>query len=64
MKLTYFVDKSGRHRWRLRAANGEIVASSSEGFTSKTDMLVNIELTANGLKENRDQWWDALHDRD
>lgn len=64
MKLTYFVDKSGRHRWRLRARNGEIVASSSEGFSSKTDMLVNIELTVNGLMETRDQWWNTLHDRD
>lgn len=56
MKLTYFVDKSAKHRWRLRAANGEIVASSSEGFSSKTDMLVNIQLTAEGLRNTRDKW--------
>ncbi|NMC59347.1 MAG: DUF1508 domain-containing protein [Candidatus Methanofastidiosa archaeon] len=32
-KFTFFVDRAGYHRWRLVAANGEIVAAS-EGYTS------------------------------
>lgn len=61
MKLTYFRDKALKHRWRLRAANGEIVAGSTEGFSNKIDMLVNIELTANGLRDTMDQWYKDLH---
>ncbi len=60
MKLTYFKDKAGKWRWRLRAANGEIVASSSEGFSNKADMLVNIELTANGLHDTMRQWLEDM----
>lgn len=56
MKLTYFTDKAGRWRWRLRAKNNEIVASSSEGFSNKLDMIANIQLTAEGLREARAQW--------
>lgn len=61
MKLTYFRDKAQKHRWRIRAANGEIIDSSSEGFNNRIDMLVNIELTANALSETRNQWWHDLH---
>lgn len=56
MKLTFWIDKGGRRRWRLRAANGEIVAASSEGFSSEIAMLQNIQLTVSGLTENAGQW--------
>lgn len=64
MRLTYFKDKSNQHRWRIRANNGEIVASSSEGFSTKHDMLTNVELTANLLAETYDQWHGDLHGGD
>lgn len=32
MTLQIYQDKSGEHRWRLRAANGRIMADSGEGF--------------------------------
>lgn len=35
-KFQLFVDVNGLHRWRLRAANGEIVAQS-EAYRSKRD---------------------------
>jgi large subunit ribosomal protein L21 len=34
-----FEDKSGQWRWRLRAANGELVAMSEQGFASKASVV-------------------------
>lgn len=33
-----YPDKSGDWRWRLRAANGRIVADSAEGYASKRNV--------------------------
>ena len=30
-----FQDRADEYRWRLRAANGQIIATSGEGYTSK-----------------------------
>ncbi len=30
-----YEDKGGEWRWRLRAVNGQIIATSGEGYTSK-----------------------------
>lgn len=35
-KFVIFKDKDGKYRWRLQAANGEIVAQS-EAYRSKRD---------------------------
>lgn len=56
MKLTFWIDKAGRRRWRLRAGNGEVVAASTEGFSSEIAMLKNIQLTVSGLTECAGQW--------
>lgn len=32
--ITYW-DRRGEYRWRLKAANGKIVADSGEGYSSK-----------------------------
>lgn len=32
--LEFYADAQGEHRWRLKHSNGEIVAASSEGFSS------------------------------
>jgi uncharacterized protein YegP (UPF0339 family) len=30
-----YKDKAGEHRWRLKHSNGNILATSSEGYASK-----------------------------
>jgi uncharacterized protein YegP (UPF0339 family) len=44
--MTYEVykDTAGQWRWRLKAANGKIVASSGEGYANKADCIHAIEL--------------------
>ncbi|HYO10433.1 MAG TPA: DUF1508 domain-containing protein [Tepidisphaeraceae bacterium] len=42
-KFQIFQDKSGEYRWRLRAANGQIIATSGEGYRAKSDALRGIE---------------------
>ncbi len=41
-----YEDKSGQHRWRARARNGQIVASGGEAFSSKQ----NAERAADGVR--------------
>src|SRR5687768_16399718 len=38
-----YQDKGGEYRWRLRAQNGNILATASEGYKEKRDCLANIE---------------------
>jgi len=33
--LRLYVDSAGEHRWRMRAKNGRIVASSAEGYRTR-----------------------------
>ena len=47
-KFEVYEDASGEHRWRLKAGNGEIVASSGESFASKQ----NAERAAQNVKDN------------
>jgi uncharacterized protein YegP (UPF0339 family) len=42
-KIQVYPGKSGRYRWRLKAANGKTVASSGESFASKSDALAAAE---------------------
>lgn len=43
-----YVDRAGEHRWRLRHQNGNIIADSSEGYSSKENAINGIE----SVKEN------------
>lgn len=45
MALTYelYKDKAGEHRWRLKHGNGNVLATSSEGYSSKAAALKGIE---------------------
>ena len=38
-KVTYelYEDEKKEHRWRAKAANGQVVAASSEGYKAKAD---------------------------
>lgn len=44
MKLEFYQDDSGEHRWRVKAKNGEIVAASTEAFASEENCKANYHL--------------------
>jgi uncharacterized protein len=39
-----YKDKSGQFRWRLKAANGKIIADCGEGYVAKADCQHGIDL--------------------
>lgn len=44
MKYEYYKDKREEWRWRLKAANGQTIAVSGEGYVNKSDALHGIDL--------------------
>ncbi|WP_322995595.1 YegP family protein [Castellaniella sp.] len=48
MKFTLYKDARGEWRWRLKAANGNIVCISSEGYSSKQNARHSIESVKKG----------------
>lgn len=47
MKFTVYKDKAGKFRWRLVHANGNILATASEGYSAKASALKCIENVKN-----------------
>jgi uncharacterized protein len=47
-KFEVYKDKSGEFRWRLTHTNGQVIANSGEGYTTKANAMKGI----NSLKEN------------
>lgn len=45
----FYEDRRGDHRWRRRAANGEIVAASTEGYKNPSDCMGNALRCGYGL---------------
>ncbi len=43
LSFELFQDKAGEWRWRLRHRNGNILATSSEGYRAKADAMRCIE---------------------
>ena len=43
-----YADRAGEYRWRLRHQNGNIIADSGEGYTTKANAINGIE----SVKEN------------
>ncbi len=43
MKFELYKDKKGEFRWRLRHANGNILATASEGYKAKASAMKCIE---------------------
>ena len=43
-KFQIFQDKSGEYRWRLKAANGQIIATSGEGYKAKADAERGVQI--------------------
>ena len=42
-KFQIYKDRKGEYRWRLRARNGEIIADSNEGYSSKANCKHGID---------------------
>ena len=42
-KWELYTDKGGEYRFRLKAGNGEVIALSSESYTSKSGALNGID---------------------
>ncbi|AAW39494.1 MAG: HVO_2922 family protein [Dehalococcoides mccartyi] len=42
-KFELFTDKKGEFRWRLIASNGQTIADSGEGYTTRANALNGIE---------------------
>ena len=49
MRFYKYTDNKGEWRWRLRAANNEIIAVSSEGYTTEAscDHSINLVKSTN-----------------
>jgi uncharacterized protein YegP (UPF0339 family) len=43
-KFQLYEDRKGEYRWHLRARNGEIIADSNEGYSSKASCKHGIDL--------------------
>jgi len=41
-KFVIYKDKSGEFRWRLTHTNGQIIADSGEGYTTKANVMKGI----------------------
>jgi uncharacterized protein YegP (UPF0339 family) len=48
-----FQDAKKEYRWRLKATNNLIIATSGEGYKAKADCRHGIELIRSGAKEAR-----------
>jgi large subunit ribosomal protein L21 len=46
-----FEDKGGQWRWRLRARNGELVAMSEQGFTTKAGVIRTLDVVRRNVAE-------------
>lgn len=47
--LEFYPDANGEWRWRLKHKNGQIVAASSEGFSSQDEARKNAKRTRDAL---------------
>ncbi len=47
-KFEVYIDKAGEYRWRLRATNGQIVATGGESYKTKESCVNGI----NSVKKN------------
>jgi uncharacterized protein len=42
-KFEIYTDGKGEYRWRLKSANGQVIATGGEGYTSKAGAQNGIE---------------------
>jgi uncharacterized protein YegP (UPF0339 family) len=50
LKVEYTVDKGKKHRWRLKASNGRVMARASEGYKTKAEAEKVVESLQAGVK--------------
>lgn len=50
-RFELFRDNAGEWRWRLRASNGEIIADSGEGYSSKQGAQRGVESVRRAVPE-------------
>jgi uncharacterized protein YegP (UPF0339 family) len=50
MKVEFFQDRTKEWRWRLKAANGRLMAVSGDGYKSKAGAKEGFELVKDGVK--------------
>jgi uncharacterized protein YegP (UPF0339 family) len=50
-KVEYYQDRAKEHRWRLKAANGAVMARSSEGYKTKEGAEKALGVVRHGVKE-------------
>lgn len=43
IRIEYYIDRRGEHRWRIKASNNKIIADSSEGYKNKADAQTAAE---------------------
>jgi uncharacterized protein YegP (UPF0339 family) len=48
LKFEVYKDSRGGFRWRLKAGNGKVLATSGEGYKAKADCRNGIELIKRG----------------
>ncbi len=51
MAFEIYEDKAGEWRWRLRASNGELVAMSEQGFSSKSGVVRALDVVRRNVAE-------------
>lgn len=54
-ELEMYQDDSGGWRWRIKAANGRVIASASEAYTRREDAAENVQLVADFFAGYADQ---------
>lgn len=51
MKFHVFQDTDGRWRWQHTSADGEIIATSGEGYESEADCLAAIQIIKSSVND-------------
>lgn len=54
MKFIIYKDKNGEWRWKIKAANGKIIADSAEGYKNKEDAINMINAIVEIKKYNEE----------
>ena len=49
-----YEDKAGEWRWRLRASNGDVLAKSEEGFSSRSGVVRTLDVVRRNVAEAED----------
>ena len=51
LKFETYQDKQKQHRWRLKATNGQVIATSGQGYKDKRDCENAIDVIKKGAEK-------------